>query len=110
MLESALIGLRDSPGVVVMLLLAINIVNLADFILTLNVLASGGGEANPLMRGLFNLGPVWAGIFKILAVGTASWLLWRCRRFRCVLKVAIVTAALFAVVLGYHIYGLVAFS
>jgi hypothetical protein len=106
-LESALIGLRDSPGLLGVLLVVINIFNLFDFTLTLNVLSSGGGEANPLMRGLFDLGPVWAGVFKFLAVGTASWLMWRCRRFRCALKVAVITAALFTAVLGYQVFGLV---
>jgi hypothetical protein len=108
--ESALMGLRDSPSVLWMLLFAINILNLADFAFTLNVLSAGGGEANPVMRGLFALGPVWAGIFKVAAVGLASWLMWRCRRFRCALKVTVIMAALFAAVLGYHLYGLVAFD
>jgi hypothetical protein len=109
-LQSALIGLRDSPNILVALLLVINIFNLIDFSLTVNVLNSGGGEANPVMRSLFALGPVWAGIFKVLAVGGATWLVWRCRRFRCVLKVTIVVAVLFAVVLVYHIFGLVVFN
>ena len=39
------------------LLLAVNVLNLADFLLTLNVLAHGGGEANPILRSLFALRP-----------------------------------------------------
>ncbi len=66
----------------------VNALNLADFLLTMNVLSHGGGEANPIMRSLFAMDPLYAGIFKMVAVFFTSWLTWRCRRFRSGLQVA----------------------
>jgi hypothetical protein len=108
--ERALLALRDRPRVVLAIILAVNALNLADFLLTMNVLSKGGGEANPIMRSLFEMDPVYAGIFKMLAVFFTSWLTWRCRRFRSGLQVAIILLALFTVVICYHIVGLVAYS
>lgn len=108
--ERALLSLRERPRAVLGILLAVNVLNLADFLLTLNVLANGGGEANPIMRSLFAMDPLYAGIFKMLAVLITSWLAWRCRRFRSGLQVTLILLTLFAVVICYHIFGLVAYS
>ena len=78
--EGILTGLRDRPATVRVMLVAINMLNLADFILTINVLNAGGGEANPIMRSLFALNPVYAGIFKIVAIFLISLVIWRFRR------------------------------
>jgi hypothetical protein len=109
-LQNALLGLRARPGVLWTLLAAVNVLNVADFTLTLNVLGAGGGEANPLMRSLFALSPVWAGVFKVLAVLLASLLVWRFKRYRAALLTALVMVAVFAGVLLYHICGLVFFD
>ncbi len=109
-LDNALTGLRDRPRVLWLMLAAVNFLNLADFALTLNVLASGGGEANPIMRSLLSLNPVWAGTLKVGAVLLATAIIWRCRRFRSALLAAILIAVVFAAVLFYHIWGLAALS
>ena len=75
-------GIRDRPGVLWVLLVTVNLLNLADFLLTLNVLAAGGGEANPILRPLFDANPAYAGVFKFAAVLAVSLVVWRCRRFR----------------------------
>lgn len=108
--ESVLTGLRDSLGTLWVLLVTVNALNLADFALTLNVLALGGGEANPIMRSLFALNPVYAGAFKVIAVLLCTWVVWRFRRFRTALGAALVMVAIFAVVFLYHIIGLAAFG
>ena len=92
------------------ILFIINALNLADFLLTMNVLGEGGGEANPLLRSLFALDPLYAGIFKLLAVFVVSWLTWRCRRYRSGLEVSLIMLVMFCGVIGYHIFGLVAYS
>lgn len=107
-LESTLVGLRDRPRVLWVVLTVVNVLNIADFALTLNVLASGGGEANPIMRSLFDMSPVWAGAFKLVAVLLATVLVWRCRRFRSALVAALLMLVVFAAVLFYHIVGLAA--
>jgi hypothetical protein len=108
--ERTLLGLRDRPRVVFMMLAVVNLLNLADFLLTLNVLGRGGGEANPILRSLFDADPLYAGIFKLAAVLLTSWLAWRCRRFRTGLEAAIIMFVIFALVVCYHIFGLVAYT
>ena len=108
--ERALVALRDRPRLLFVLLLSVNILNLADFLLTLNVLARGGGEANPILRSLFALDPLYAGGFKLIAVLLTCWLAWRCRRFRSGLEAAVIMLVLFAAVICYHIFGLVAYT
>jgi hypothetical protein len=105
--ERLLLALRDRPRLLFALLVAVNILNLADFLLTMRVLAEGGGEANPILRSLFAMDPLYAGLFKLVAVFLTSWLAWRCRRFRSGLEAAIIMLALFAAVICYHIFGLV---
>lgn len=107
--ERALLALRERPRAVLGILLVVNALNLADFLLTLNVLAHGGGEANPIMKSLFALDPLYAGIFKMMAVMVTSWLAWRCRRFRSGLQVTLILLTLFTAVICYHLYGLVAY-
>jgi hypothetical protein len=108
--DRALLALRDRPRVIFGILIVINALNLADFLLTLNVLAAGGGEANPILRSLFALDPLYAGIFKVLAVFVTSWLTWRCRRYRSGLQASLILLFVFAAVICYHIFGIVAYS
>jgi hypothetical protein len=102
-LHNALIGLRDRPGTLLVLLATVNALNLADFAFTLNVLASGGGEANPIMRSLFAMGPVWAGVFKVVLVFLASQLTWHFRRYRKTLGAAVAMLVVFVGVFVYHL-------
>ncbi len=107
--EGVLTGLRDRPATLRVILLTVNMLNLADFLLTVNVLAMGGGEANPIMRSLFALNPAYAGFFKIAAILATSLVIWRLRRFRSALEVALVMLVVFVGVFFYHILGMVAF-
>jgi hypothetical protein len=108
--DDALLALRARPRVIFAILAVVNALNLADFLLTLRVLADGGGEANPILRSLFALDPLYAGIFKIVAVFITSWLAWRCRRFRSGLQSSLILLAVFAAVICYHLFGLIAYS
>ena len=105
--NNTLVGLRDRPRLLGVLLLAVNALNVADLVLTLRVLDGGGREANPLMRSLLALGPVWAGLFKIGAVFLVSLVLWRWRRFRDALTAVLAVLLIFAAVILYHICGIV---
>jgi hypothetical protein len=108
--ESVLAGLRDSPATVRILLVTVNMLNLADFALTMNALAIGGREENPIMRSLFDLNPAYAGLFKVVVVLAASLVIWRFRRFRSALQITLVMLVVFMGVFFYHILGLIAFS
>ncbi len=108
--EGVLAGLRDRPATLRILLITVNMLNLADYVLTINVLAMGGGEANPIMRSLFALNPVYAGIFKVVTIFLTSLVIWRFRRYRSALEVALVIAAVFMGVFFYHVLGMIAFG
>jgi hypothetical protein len=108
--EHTLMVLRDRPRLLRWLLVVVNILNVADFGLTLNALDNGVGEANPIMRALFSLGPAWAGVFKITSVFLTTLLVWRCRGYRLALAAALIMVGLFAVVAVYHFFGLATIS
>lgn len=94
--KRTLIALRDRPRALKRLLVAVNLLNVADFVLTLVALDSGGREANPLLRRLFVLSPLWAGIFKLVAVLAACLLVWQSRYYRKALIVGLGMLVVFA--------------
>ena len=108
-LTAALLGLRDRPRALWLMLVTVNLLNVADYLFTLNVLALGGGEANPILAPLFSADPVYAGAFKVIVVLAATLWVWRCRRFRRALEAGIIMTAVFAIVFFYQIFGLVAY-
>ncbi len=109
-LKRTLIALRDRPKALRRLLVTINVLNVADFGLTLLALDSGGREANPVLRRLFALSPLWAGIFKLVAVLAASLLVWETRRYRKALIVGLCMLVVFVALFVYHILALALIS
>lgn len=109
-LDRLLLGLRSRPNVVLLTLVAVNLLNLADYLLTLHCLAMGGGEANPLMAALLHMGSAYAGMFKLMAVFVAAYTVWRFRRHRASLEAAVVMSGVFAALLVYHLVGLAVFA
>jgi len=109
-LTGVLLTVRDRPGILWIILVSVNALNLADFFLTLNVLALGGGEANPLLAQLFAADPLYAGLFKFAVVLLVTLAVWRCRRFRRALEAAFIMLGVFTVVFFYHICGLVLYG
>jgi hypothetical protein len=99
-------ALRDRPRALQLLLAAANILNVADFSLTLNVLDSGGREANPVMRPLLAMSPLWAGTFKVVTVLAASLLVWESRRYRKALIAGLFMLVVFACLFVYDMFGL----
>jgi hypothetical protein len=105
-----LVRLRDSRRTLTVLLLTVNALNLIDFALTLNALAIGASEANPVMASLFEASPIWAGVFKTAAVALASLLVWEWRRYRKALVAAVAMLAVFTAVFVYHMIGLALYN
>jgi hypothetical protein len=105
-LQNALAGLREQPRTLWWLLAAVNVLNIADYVLTLNALSHGFAEGNPVMGLLFDMNPALAGIFKTLAVLLASLLTWQLKRYRKALVVAIGMLVVFAGVFAWHLCGL----
>ena len=102
-LRRTLYALRDRPRTLQGLLAAVNVLNVADFAITLGVLGSGGREGNPLLRPLFTLSPVGAGIFKLVAVLAASLLVWENRYYRKALIAGLCMAVIFACLVVYDL-------
>lgn len=111
--DSAVSGLlatmRDSPGVLLAVLMATNVMNVLDLILTSRALKAGYAEGNPLMALLFSHAPVLAAGFKLVSVAAVSAAVWRMRRYRPMLKVALFALLLFVGVLLLQAWGHVLF-
>lgn len=105
-LQRTLLGLRDHPNTLFWVLVATNALNIADYGLTMNALANGFSEGNPVMGFLIQMSPIWAGVFKTAAVLLASLLVWQLKRYRKALLVALLMLAVFAGVFAWHLYGL----
>ncbi len=101
-LEWAHVHLRKRSRAVFVLLVAANLLSLADYALTLRALEVGATEANPFLRLLFDIDPILTGLVKLVLVVGASLLIWRFRRFRRVLSVELAMVALFAATVAYQ--------
>lgn len=98
--------LRDRPLALIVLLAAVNTLSLLDFQLTAYELAQGiATEGNPVMAFLFASGPNSAWLFKTVLVLLVSVGIWRGRRMRPVLGVALFAFLVFSGVLAYHFVG-----
>lgn len=104
-MDRLLRAFRDRPWEIAVVLIVVNVLNLLDFGFTLNCLANGGGEANPVMRSLFDMGPLAAGIFKFVAVLGVTVIIWRYRRFRSGLATALGVLVLYVLIIAYHVFG-----
>lgn len=104
-LAKALVELRDSPLALLALLAAVNVLNLLDQLATTRALAAGFTEGNPVMAGLIAFDPRLAAIVKLVAVAGVTAAVWRLRRYRVILQVALFMFALFAGVMLLHFYG-----
>jgi hypothetical protein len=105
-LRRTLIALRDRPRALILVLVAVNVLNVADLLLTLGVLDYGGREANPVMRSLLATSPVSAAVFKLVALLLASLLIWGNRRYRKALIAGLCVLVLFAGLFVYDVVGL----
>jgi hypothetical protein len=109
-LRRTLMALRDRPRALRRLLIAANLLNVADFSLTLRVIDSGGREANPILGPLLTVSPLSAGIFKLVAVLAASLIVWQSRYYRKALIAGLCMLVVFACLFVYDIFGLVFLS
>jgi hypothetical protein len=108
--ERLLRRLRDNALLLAALLIAINLLNLADFALTLVALGRGAEEANPVLRPMFDASPWAAAAFKLGLGFAVSLLVWDGRRYRKLLEVALLVLALYSLVILYHFWGLLYLS
>lgn len=100
-----LTALRDSRIDLLGLLLAVNVMNILDLLLTRGALEAGATEANPLMALLFSRGALPAGSFKVLCVTVVSLVVWRMREYRWVLEVGMFAFVIFAAITAVQIHA-----
>jgi hypothetical protein len=99
----ALRRIRDSRFGLPAILVAVNLLNIVDLLLTFRLLGDGAVEGNPLMRVLIGNDPILALIVKVGLVALATWGLWRQRRYRLVVATCVLVLAGFVAITGYEV-------
>ena len=105
--EAFLAYFRDHPGALITLLVLANALSALDLVLTLILLRMGVVEGNPVMRYLFQGGPMHVTFVKCGLIAAASLAIWTLRRYRAAIEVALLLAGLYGAVVMYEIAGLV---
>lgn len=95
---------RDNPRAILLTLAVFTTLNLADLLLTLRSLSLGAREANPAMKALFDIHPMWAGVVKMGIGMVAAEIVWELRRRRSALALSIGMTVAMAGVLAWHLF------
>lgn len=94
-----------SEFTLVLLLLLINVLNLADLAFTFMALRAGYREANPFMAGMFaHLSPFGAGIVKLSIGATFTLFAWFLRDRKGMTAVVTAVLCIYFVLYIFHIY------
>lgn len=95
---------RDDPRAILLTLAVFTTLNLADLLMTLRSLTLGAREANPVMKALFEIHPIWAGVVKMGVGMVAAEIIWVLRRRRSALALSIGMTVAMAGVLAWHLF------
>ena len=99
--------LRDQPAILFGLLAALNLLSIVDWVLTSHELTFGAREANLFIQTLLNASPWLVIAFKVVWMLCLSGLIWKARRYRLVLLTAVGAVGAYAVLMLYHVAGIV---
>ena len=77
--------LRDRPVRSRSILVLINVLSIADWLLTMRVLEAGAAEGNPVLAAMISASPTAAFAFKLHRTLGVTFALWSWRRYRAVL-------------------------
>jgi hypothetical protein len=94
--------LRDRPVALISVLLLINALSIADWLLTLRVLGAGATEGNPVLATIISSNPAAAFVFKLAATIGVTIALWSWRKYRAVLATAVAALLIYAGLMVYH--------
>lgn len=108
--DASLVYLRDNASAVFAVLATANLLSILDLVFTLHALQHGAVEGNPLMKALFDWDPTIGAVVKVGIIMALSLLIWRMRRYRIILQVAVFALVLFGAIVAYHICCLIAFA
>jgi ABC-type Fe3+-siderophore transport system permease subunit len=95
---------RDNPRAILLTLAVFTTLNLADLLLTLQSLSLGAREANPAMKALFDVHPMWAGVVKMGVGMVGAEIIWTWRRHRAALALSIGITVAMAGILAWHLF------
>jgi hypothetical protein len=95
---------RENPRTLLLVLVIYNVLNLADLVLTYRSLLLGAVEVNPVMKALFDIHPIWAGIVKMSIGMIVSEAIWAFRRHRSALVLSIALTIGMALLFCYHLF------
>lgn len=105
--QKGLLGaLRESPAVLLTLLIGLNALSAADWAFTTRALANGALEANMILDSLIAIDPLAAVAFKAACVLAVTAAIWLARRYRLVLATAVGAVAVYGALMVYHVAGL----
>ena len=105
-IESSLVYLRDHPASLALLLLVGNLLSLMDLILTQVCFDLGGTEANPLMGHLLADHPTFAPVVKVGLVAVNSLIIWRFRRRRRIVGLAVYLVVFYCILVFYELVSI----
>ncbi len=95
---------RENPRTILLTLVVFTALNLADLVLTLRSLSLGAREANPAMKALFDIHPVWAGVVKMGVGMIVAELIWAWRHHRSALALSIGMTVAMAGIFCWHMF------
>lgn len=104
--QAAVRVLRDNPSLLLGVLVALNALNVLDWSFTRYEMSAGAIEGNPVMAALFGFDSAAAGVFKVTLMLVVSFVIWRGRRYRRVLELAVIAAMMYAALLAYHLFAI----
>ena len=105
-LTAPLAYLRDHARALLEVLVLANLLSVVDLIVTLTLMRHGVGEANPVMRFLFSLGPAVAASVKVSAVALVSLGIWVLRDRRAAQAAAMLLLGAYVAVVAYELLDL----
>ena len=94
--------LRDSPAALAGILIAVNVLNVLDLVLTFQLLHDHIVEGNLIMRSLIGTDPLVALIVKVVIVAGVTLAIWAQRRFRLMLFLGLTVFSVFVVLTAYE--------
>lgn len=94
---------RRNPRTILLVLALFTALNLADLVLTIRSFERGAIELNPVMRALFEVHPIVAGIVKMAVGMVVAEVIWTFRRHRGALALSIGITTVMAAILAWHL-------
>ena len=104
--EAILGALRDDRFLFGLILVAIVVLSVSDWLLTLRALKAGAVEGNPVLARLITINPGLAAGFKATITLLMALLMWKMRRYRYILAAGLGALLVYWALMAYHLGSL----